>query len=108
MIKIKNVCFVMCLFAVLSVNSGVSYGKGQLPLVPEPVSVIHKHGNFELSGRTKIVATEGEGVLHIADMFRKQLFSLSGISLEISRTEIDHKSSQTVVFSLNKTRNKRL
>jgi hexosaminidase len=108
MMKIKNVCFVICLFAVLSVNSEVSYGQGQLPLVPEPVSVIHKHGNFELSGRTKIVALKGEGVFQIADMFRKQLLSLSGISLEISRAEIDHKSNRAVVFSLNKTRNKRI
>ena len=86
---------------LLVINCSFSQSPGEISLIPQPVSVEKRNGQFQLSASTGIVADNNEEVQKVVMQFAALARKSTGYPLPVQASGND--LSSAITFSLNKT-----
>lgn len=94
---------VVFLFLVLSMSTVVfSQNSNEISIIPQPVSLEKRSGQFQLTNATAIVASEGNDESRkVIDRFAGVVRTSTGFSLPVQASKSDQ--SSIISFSINKT-----
>lgn len=94
-------CFFVSILFLFVTGFIYSQSAGEISLIPQPVSVEKKGGQFQLSASTGIVAENNAEVQKVISFFSQALRNSTGYPLNVQTTKND--LSSVITFSLNKT-----
>lgn len=86
---------------LLVINCSFSQSPGEISLIPQPVSIEKRSGQFQLSASTGIVADNNEEVRQVVTRFAEMARKSTGYPLPVQASGND--VSSKITFSLNKT-----
>lgn len=93
--------FLLVLSFAFLIHFGFGQSTGEISLIPQPVSIEKKNGQFQLNGSTAIVADGDQEVQKIVALFAEGARKSTGFSLSIRTSKND--LSSAISFSINKT-----
>ncbi len=88
------------------------FAHSQYQIIPKPESIVYQPGHFILDEKTQIVvAKNSDGLIDLAELFREQLKTSSGLELEIIKVDFETtkgiKGKNSIWFQLDKNLSKK-